>query len=111
MGQTATGRKSKTLKNLMLRCSAQQRTGCWLKNVIKTIDCYNIFLKVHANTQRNSELSRAISPSAGKRKKVFKAIMKFGLEDVCSEVLEGLGRRSFHATFHAVGENNGDRNK
>lgn len=37
--------------------------------------------------------------------------MKFGLEDVCSEVLEGLGRMSFHATIYTVGENDGDRNK
>lgn len=37
--------------------------------------------------------------------------MTFGLEDVCSEVLEGLGCMSFHATFHTVGENDGDRNQ
>lgn len=103
MGQTATGRKSKTLKNLRLRCSAQRRTGCWLKNVINTIDCYNIFLKVHAFTQRNSELSRAISPSAGKRKKVFKAIMKFGLEDVCSEVLRGFGPQELSCNISCCG--------
>lgn len=37
--------------------------------------------------------------------------MKFGLEDFCSEVLEGLGHMSFHATFYTVGENDGERNK
>jgi len=33
--------------------------------------------------------------------------MKFGLEDACSEVLEGLGRMSFHATFHTAGKTMG----
>lgn len=79
--------------------------------MIKTIDCYNIFLKAHANIQTNSELSRAISPSAGKRKKGFKAINKSGLVDVCSEVLEGLGRMGFHARFCVVDENDGEMNK
>lgn len=32
---------------------------------------------------------------------------KFGLEDVCSEVLQGLGCISFHATFRTVGESDG----
>lgn len=37
--------------------------------------------------------------------------MKFGLDDIWSEVLEGLGHMSFHAMFYTVGENDGNRNK
>lgn len=58
-----------------------------------------------ANVQRNGELSRAISPPAGKRKKGFQAIMKFCLEGVYSDVLKGSGHMTFHAKFYTVGVN------
>lgn len=95
----------------MLRCSAQWGTGQVVGKCDKTYRLLQQFSEsAYKYSVKQWTQQTYFTIWREKEKKGWKAIMKFGLEDVCSEILESLGCMSFHAPFHTVGENDGDRN-